>query len=102
MIDIILLSSLVKEKKRDWNSERFSRAELEKLVHIVPLCEKHLCQMNQVNNWISLFLWWDANDMWGIFFVRLLDSMKFYDQKVWDADDKNNAEIFYLRLYSSS
>lgn len=96
-IDIILLPSLQEEKKKVMKSSvRFSTAELGKLVHIVPLYEKHLCQMNQVSTTycLSLFLWWDTSDMSGIFFVRLLDRMKFHTEKVRGADAKNNAEIF--------
>jgi len=38
------------KKKVMKSSVRFSRAELGKSVHIMPLYKKHLCQMNHVSN----------------------------------------------------
>lgn len=63
-------------------------------MHTVPLCEKHLCKVNQVSNNLLHFSVPVTSDTSGIFFVKLLDRIKFHKQEVQNADAKNNAEIF--------
>lgn len=54
-------------------------------MHTVPLCEKHLCKINQViqvSNNLLHFSVPVTSDMSGIFFVKLLDRMKLHKQEV--------------------